>query len=511
MLKPLQRHRFYYGLIPLLAGVTMGLTPAPVNAFPLAWVALIPLWRWGQLGSWRQAAWYGLLWGVGYHGLALAWITGIHPMTWLGVSWWNSIAIAIFAWSFITLWGAALVALWALLFNQLQPTHNKTLSGSLWRVLLGTTLWCGLEVIWRATPLWWSSLAYTQSPHNLLILHLGQLSGTTAVTAALVCVNGLLAEALASRHRQTLLTLALSSCLLFHGFGWTLYRQPLAQDNPIRVGIIQGNIANDIKLSATGWRKALTGYTDGYLQLVEQGAEVVLTPETALPFYWEDITRQQQSFYQTVKQQGIPAWLGAYGKVGQNYTNSLFTLTGDGETLSQYDKVKLVPLGEYIPLQNLLGSFIDRLSPLDAHLIPGQPSQVFDTPFGRAIVGICYESAFDYHFQRQTRRGGEFILTASNNAHYSETMPAQHHALDVMRAIESDRWAARATNTGYSAIVTPHGQALWRSGINTYETHLGTIHRRTTQTFYGRWGDWLIWVFLAVTGLLWVIQFRQKG
>ncbi|NEO25562.1 MAG: apolipoprotein N-acyltransferase [Kamptonema sp. SIO4C4] len=487
----------------------MGLTPAPVNAFPLAWVALVPLWRLVQQVSWRRAGLYGLLWGIGYHGLALAWITGIHPMTWLGVSWWNSIAIALFAWSFITLWGAVLVAVWAMLFQWGQG-QSQTLGQSLWRVLLGTTLWCVLEAIWRMTPLWWSSLAYTQSPHNLVILHLGQLSGTTAVTAVIVAVNGLLAETFGSVHRKSLLSLTVGSFLLFHLLGFTLYRQPLVQENPIRVGIIQGNVANEIKLYEAGWRKAIAGYTQGYLKLVEQGAEVVLTPETALPFYWQEITRSQQSFYQAVKTQGIPAWLGAYGQRGQNYTNSLFTLTGDGETLSRYDKVKLVPLGEYIPLQNLLGQIVNRLSPLDAHLVPGSPSQVFDTPFGRAIVGICYESAFDYHFQRQTQRGGEFILTASNNAHYSETMPAQHHALDVMRAIENDRWAARATNTGYSAIVNPHGQTLWISGINTYETHLGTIYRRTSKTLYEQWGDWFVWSLGTITGLTLLGKGKKK-
>ena len=63
------------------------------------------------------------------------------------------------------------------------------------RLLLGVTLWCGLESLWSAGPLWWSSLSYTQSPHNLPILHLGQLSGASAVTAAIVAVNGLFAEA----------------------------------------------------------------------------------------------------------------------------------------------------------------------------------------------------------------------------------------------------------------------------------------------------------------------------
>ena len=93
-----------------------------------------------------------------------------------------------------------------------------------------------------------------------------------------------------------------------------------------------------------------------------------------------------------------------------SYTNSLFTLTGEGLTYSRYNKYKLVPLGEYIPFESVLGEFIDRLSPLEAHLAAGNPNQIFDTPFGRAIVAICYESAFPQHFWRQAKAGESLSL-----------------------------------------------------------------------------------------------------
>ena len=100
----------------------MGLTPSPVEAWPLAWIALVPLWFLvgkgaihGAPSSIRQSALYGLVWGIGYHGLALFWITGIHPMEWMGVPWLASIAIATFCLTFITLCGGVLVATWAAL------------------------------------------------------------------------------------------------------------------------------------------------------------------------------------------------------------------------------------------------------------------------------------------------------------------------------------------------------------------------------------------------------------
>ena len=224
-----------------------------------------------------------------------------------------------------------------------------------------------------------------------------------------------------------------------------------------------------------------------------------------MPFFWDSLVNSGSSFYRAIVNEQVPAWVGAFGKQDDRYTNSLLTISGTGDVLSRYNKAKLVPLGEYIPFESILGSLINRISPLEAHMAAGKSNQIFDTPFGRAIVGICYESAFADHFRRQAVQGAEFILTASNNAHYSNTMPTQHHALDVMRAIETDRWAATAANTGYSAIIDPHGRTLWMSEINTYELHRDTIYRRKTKTLYVRWGDWLTLVLLVLGLVSWGI------
>ena len=503
----------------LLGGVAMGLTPAPVNAHFLGWIALAPLWVVtvdDKLNRFNKVL-LALAWGSAYHGLALSWITGIHPMTWMGVPWLASLAIALGCWFFITAWGAALVAAWSIgmsFANSRLKVYTKGfiqfLIPIMGQVLIGTALWCALESIWSAGPLWWTSLSYTQSPLNLAILQLGKVSGPSTVTAAIVAVNGLIAQAIIAtktktsrREIYTLVSLPLLVCLGLHLVGWAIYRQPLAQpdDAAIEIGLIQGNVPNEIKLSPVGWRQAIEGYTKGYRLLAEQGVDGVLTPEGALPVFQSKL--KDSSFIETVREQGVVAWLGAFGESDRGYTNSLFTITGNGNIFSRYDKVKLVPIGEYVPFEKIIGGLVERLSPLDEHQVAGDPNQIFATPFGQAITGICYESAFARHFRRQAAEGGEFILTASNNAHYSRAMPAQHHAQDVMRAIETDRWAARATNTGYSAIVEPHGRTLWISDLNTYELHAGTIYRRQTQTPYVKWGDWLTPTLLILAAIAW--------
>jgi len=490
------------GALAALGGILMGLAPAPLGLWPLAWLALVPLWRLlaDPKTTYGQALQYGGIWGTAYNGLTLAWITHLHPLTWMGVPWLGSLGIALFAWGAVTLWGAMLVMTWSLAMVW-GYRHCPTLT----RLLLGVGLWCLLESLWAASPLTWTSLSFTQSPGNLWILHLGRLSGQFTITAVIVAVNGCLAEFWQpSSHRRPLVLATLGLLIGSHVLGWSLYRQPLADlaDNAVDVGIIQGNVPTRIKLTPAGVRQALRRYAAGYRTLVAAGADAVLTPEGALPFTWGTDFSQRTDLYQAVQALKVPLWLGAFGPVSDNsLAQSLLTITGDGQVMGRYDKVKLVPLGEYIPLQPLLGQLINRLSPLENYLVPGSPDQRFETPFGPAIVGICYESVYGSLFRHQAAQGGRFILTASNNDPYPPGMMVQHHGQDLMRAIETDRWAARATNTGLSGVVDPHGHTLWLSQPNTYTTHRHTIYQRQTRTLYVRWGNWLTPGLIGLGGI----------
>jgi apolipoprotein N-acyltransferase len=493
--------------LALGSGVVMGIIPAPINAWWLAWVALAPLW-WlicQTKGQVRPAVILGALWGLGYHGAALSWITGLHPLTWMGLSWLVSLVIATLCWLLITLWGLPILMIWSAVIAWMTPRYPLAV-----RLLVGGTLWAALEWLWTQSPLWWTTLAYTQSPSNLVILHLGRLGGTSMITAALVVVNGLVAASVSSlTYRWRYLGIAVALTLGLHLMGYSLYRQPLTE-NPaavIRVGIIQGNVPTRIKLSAAGIERGVRAYVSGYEQLARQGADAVLMPEGAFPFQWPD--GRHQSLLEAVRSHPVTAWVGTFMPQSQDavITQSLITLTPEGTIAGQYNKVKLVPLGEYVP--PAISHLVGRLSPLKSAMMPGAAGQTFTTPWGKAAVGICFDSVFPELFRDQVARGGEFILTASNNDPYSHRMMLQHHAHDVMRAIESDRWAARATNTGYSGIVDPHGHTQWISERLTYATHLHQIYRRQTQTPYVRWGNGLLILLICISTLGLVVSTKS--
>ncbi|NJN74521.1 MAG: apolipoprotein N-acyltransferase [Limnothrix sp. RL_2_0] len=502
----------------------MGLTSAPLEAWYLAWVAIAPLWilihrvppnsstifakqPWATLKNfWRRyqnPLIFSLAWGVGYQGLTLFWITGIHPMTWMGVPWFWSLCIAAIAWLIITIWGMGIPLLWTvgmILFRELSPAVSLGWTGKLRRLVYGTALWCVLEYLWSQGDLFWHFLAFSQSPHNLAILQLSKWSGFTTVSMVILLVNGCLAEFwidfFSPSRKQTsaklFLILGIIFFVGFHLLGWNiLVTATTTTDQPAKIGIIQGNIPNDIKLYEEGTTGAIANYTKGYQTLAKDSPNLIITPETALPFKIEQVIGWSK-FYQAIIAEKVPVVLGAFGTENKNFTNSLFTIGSQGEILSRYNKQQLVPLGEYIPFESIVGKFIDRLSPLDAHLVKGQNPVVINTPLGKATVAICYESAYPEHFRRQTVAGGTFIIISSNDAHYSPTMPAQHHALDVMQAIANSRWTVRASNTGYSGIISPTGQTIWKSQLNQYKTHTGTIYLDTYQNTYVNFGNWLV-------------------
>ncbi|MEP0910767.1 apolipoprotein N-acyltransferase [Leptolyngbya sp. GB1-A1] len=505
--------------IALCAGIVMGLAPAPANAWFLAWIAIVPLWvlvvrsqpESSQIAARNHFPTFNFLlgaaWGVGYNGTALFWIKDLHPLTWMGIPWLASITIAIACWLIIILWGGLLVGIWA---GSLAWINRRGRLAPVSRVVVGTALWCILETVWSWSPLEWTFLSYTQSPHDRWILHLGQLAGPMLVAGAIVAFNGFLAEGWMARDggrgrlARSLWGLGLVWLIGLHGVGFGLASRSLATppEAALSIGIVQGNVPTRIKLFEAGIRLSIDNYTRGYEMLVGQGVQAVLTPEGTFPWLW--LSRPLQNpFYRALLDHRIPAWVGTVGLNQGNLTQSLVTIAGDGEVLSRYDKVKLVPLGEYVPFAETIGQFIGRLSPVEASLTPGHGEQQVKTPFGQAIVGICFDSAFSYIFRNQARSGGEFILTASNNDPYGPAMMAQHHAQDVMRAIETDRWAVRATNTGFSGIVDPHGKTEWLSEFRLYQTHAHTIYRRQTQTLYVRWGDWFTpLVSLLAIGLL---------
>lgn len=541
-----------------LGGLAMALAMPPYGLWLLAWVAIVPLWRWTMASSelgWKQRLGYAAVWTVLYEGVTTHWIWDLHPLTWMGIPWVPSVAIAVFAWFAVVVWRVLSVMLWTQLTARLGRGRSPGL-----RVLIGVAICCAVDLLWSCGPLYWANFGLSQSPGNLAILQLGRLGGPAAVTGAIVAVNGLLAEAwlltrkpgvdianntgfpsvklrgsdsaqsarfqmgqapkvLRSRKAgaKQLWGGALLLAIALHGLGALMYSQAKASVaieaatvTPVKIGIVQGNVPTREKLSEVGVNLGVRRYTEGFRALAEQGAEAVLLPEGALPFVWsqgrerwgKDLLGAIADYPET------KLWLGTFERAedGESFSQSLLSLGADGKPTGRYNKVKLVPLGEYLPggrgLRMLLESMgVGRLSSLPVGMVPGERGQVFESGLGKVAVMICYEPAFSGGMRGQVANGGRWLVTSSNLDPYGRQLMAQAEALDVMRAVEGDRWSIRATNTGFSGGVDPVGRVRWRSEVGEVVTYLAEVYPRDSRTAYVRWGDWVVWSLLGLAGV----------
>jgi apolipoprotein N-acyltransferase len=161
----------------------------------------------------------------------------------------------------------------------------------------------------------------------------------------------------------------------------------------------------------------------------------------------------------------------------------------DGTITSRYDKVRIVPFGEYLPLRSLLDHFVPGgLLSRDAE--PGHGPAVLDLPTTKVGVVISWEVFFGGRARDGVAHGGTLILNPTNGSSYTGTvLQSQQIASSRLRAMEEGRWVVQVAPTGFSAFVTPTGHVLDRTGVSAAAVRVHTVQLRTGRTIYSRVGD----------------------
>jgi apolipoprotein N-acyltransferase len=183
------------------------------------------------------------------------------------------------------------------------------------------------------------------------------------------------------------------------------------------------------------------------------------------------------------------------------YYNAAFLLGEDGGTRAVYRKIRLVPFGEFFPLQRWLSSFaplVERQAPF------AEGTSVVMLPIGnhQASTAICYEVVFPELARQAVLNGSELLTTITNDGWYGRSSaPYQHFAMASMRAIEQGRYLARAANTGISGIVDPYGRVVQRSEIFQEAGLVGEVRFLKARTIYASLGDVVPWTACGMLGL----------
>ena len=283
--------------------------------------------------------------------------------------------------------------------------------------------------------------------------------------------------------------------------GMRLSGNELSGGTPIKIGLIQGNIAQTDK-----WNPARAGMiVDRYLQLTQQaaanGAQFIMWPESSTPFYFEE-DPQGTIVRRLVRGLGRPLLLGSdefeQSEPPRHY-NAAFMLDPGGATAAVYRKIHLVPFGEYVPLQRLL-FFVGPLVEAVSAFSRGTRVTMLPVEGHMVSTAICYEVTYPALAREAVRQGSEMLTTITNDAWYGESSAAfQHFEMAAMRAIEQGRYLARAANTGISGIIDPYGRVLVRTNLFETVAVVGEARFVQSRTLYARIGDLVAFLSMGLT------------
>jgi apolipoprotein N-acyltransferase len=237
----------------------------------------------------------------------------------------------------------------------------------------------------------------------------------------------------------------------------------------------------------------------------QKSPALVAWPEVPAPFYfWEDsFTRQYAEAMARNTNSNFVMGIVAYvpGSNGAQPTNSMVVLAPSGEVLAQYDKIHLVPFGEYVPLRRWL-VLAEKLTAEIGDFVPGSKLVVSQMEGGRMSGLICYEVIFPDLVRRFVRNGAEVLVNISNDGWYGSSAARYQHLLIArMRAIENARYLLRATNTGITAVIRPDGRVTAELAPDRPGVLRGQWSFQQRQTFYTRHGDVFAMAACVLAGL----------
>jgi apolipoprotein N-acyltransferase len=485
----------------LLSGAMLVLVQPPVSLFPLAFVALVPLLR-----------------AIDSDDLLLSFKRGFAAgvVAWLGIVYWVVVAMNSYGGIniplsvLILLLFALYLSLYMALFTVSCAYLEKRTSVPVY--LLAAPVWVVFEYARGAvmTGFPWAFLGHSQ--YNFLpLIQVASVTGTYFISFLIVAVNGIILS-LFARKSVSFVWTGVVAVLVASSLAYGFVRLQHRDAEPFRTAIVQGNIGQDVK-----WDDAFKMMTvSKYYRLsfgLAQDSDLIIWPETAMPF----IIERDVHAHKYVR--AVPAMLRSrllFGTVGLGtdgkLLNSVHYVDGEGRTAAIYNKVHLVPFGEYTPIVSYF-PFLAKITAIGADFIPGEGHAPVATDAGRVGILVCFEGIFPYITNKTVREGAQVLVNVTNDAWYNRTSaPFQHFAFYVFRAIETDRYLLRAANTGISAVIDPRGRVRGKTPIFTEEVLRGTYALKDTMTFYVRYGDYFIilcLIFLA--GMVVAGMYRGRG
>lgn len=458
----------------------------------LAWIALVPfLLACRHQGAWRGAL-LGFVIGAAFQATLLSWATFFGPVAAVG----------------LVLFKSAGPALLGGLLGAWRP------SGPARNALFAAAAWVAMEFFqtWGPLGMTWGMLGHSQARVPVLI-QVGSLVGPWGLSFVLAFTNAALAEwaarawlapgrpgpraAVGEAGPALAWAAGLAAGVLLFG-AWRLGHPPGPAGEPVTWGTVQVSMPQDVKWDPQFQSEIMDRLEALSVDAAAGGARVIVWPETAIPY------RQFLESPVLVARVGALARrLDAYLLVGSierasgRATYNTATLFGpEGFLRGRYDKVRLVPFGEFLPWKE----YLPPLPQLDLvmNYAPGDGLRLLELGSDPFAVLICYESMVADLPRQQVIRGARFLVVPTNDAWFGHSSAAAHHFdMAIMRAVENGRPAIQAGNTGLSGFITPLGQVLAETRLDERRAVVGSLAPVSELTLYTRVGDVLAWACLG--------------
>jgi apolipoprotein N-acyltransferase len=501
----------WQSMMAVVSALLLLLSFPPFELSFLAWVALAPLLKVIAGGvTTRRALWLGWLAGLEFTFFADNWVA--HSMTHFG----QMLTAVAYA---VTMLCSAILAIFPAIFAAAMAKLTRRFGW--WAIAFAPVVWVATEWLRPiVTGVAWNALGVSQAQH-FRIASLSRLGGVYLVSAEIVAVSALLVLALKFRERPVARAAAL--LFLFAGIFFMLppqlSRPEQADGATVTVVGRQPNLPPDSLVTERDLDNAIKLTKEAIGRAPDKRADIVIWPESPLALFYENDQTVRQNLDALARETGSYMIVSTATVEDQRYFNSVHTISPhsnsqfDAKSLRRYDKIRLVPFGEYVPWRPVLGRFIPtivgdftpgeeavvnplRLGAERAVIITGEgssPSPAIERTTNYVRVGsfVCYEASYPNLVRRFAQNGATLLVNVSNDAWFGNTAGARQHLMHAtMRAIENDRDLLRVTNSGISALVTADGRAvdplpMFASGAQVWQARA-----RSVRTFYTQRGDY---------------------
>lgn len=497
----------FEGMLSIASAILLAFSFPSFNLSFLAWISFVPLFIALEDKNLPGRFLTGYLWGIIFFSAIFYWLKNV---SYLG--------------------GISLVLILSL-FPAIFSSYK--IRDKWYTVYAVPALWTAMEfarsTLFTGFP--WALAGHSQY-QSLPIIQIADYTGVYGISFLILLVNFSI-YSMIKKYSKAFGSIVFTLVFLVVTYSYGYYRlKENIGGQPLKISVLQGNIPQENKWDSAYRDDILEKYKILTIEAGRKGPDLIVWPETSLPGLMDG----EGNLYGYIKELAgaveAPFIVGAVRQYGEKYYNSAYMISNTGEILAVYDKLHLVPFGEYIPFEKSIPWFRNMIDKTIGDFDFGRETGLFSIRSTRKIISdkeivrstnflrfgvlICFEDIFPYLSRNLVKKGSDFLINITNDAWFGKTSaPLQHVQSSVFRAVENRVPLVRAANTGVSCFIdqkgritstlNENGQVIYVRGVLTDE-----IKHKDIRTYYTQNGDVFAFMCFGIVLLGIVLDIKEK-